>query len=173
MKAIVQDRYGAQESLSLRDVDPPAAVGVSATTALQLLLHQGKVQGGQRYDFILDNVGNHSLSDTRRALTPDGRLQPNEGGHSSGRWIGSLGSIFKTALASLVVRQQLGPSVKFQNRADLIVLKGLLEVGKITPVIDSSWPLGGAPEALAHVAAGHAQGTVVITPHLSTERSPA
>ena len=130
-------------------------------------------RGAPRYDFILDNVGNHSLSDTRRALTPDGKLRPNGGGHSDGRWIGPLGSVVKSALASMLVRRQLGPSVKFQNRADLIVLKSLLEDGKVAPVIDSTWPLGRAPEALAHVGAGHARGTVVITLDTSAERSPA
>jgi len=199
-----------------------AAVGVSASTALQLLRDQGKVQpgqkvlingasggvgtfavqiakalgaevtgvcgtrnvemvrsigadhvidytqedftqGGQRYDFILDNVMNHSLSATRRALTPTGRLQSNGGGHASGRWVGSLGSVIKVAAVSRFVRQQLGPSVKFQNRADLLVLKGLIEARKVTPVIDGTYPLSETAEAIGHVGAGHARGTVVIT----------
>ncbi len=199
-----------------------AAVGVSATTALQLLRDQGKVQPGQkvlingasggvgtfavqiakafgaevtgvcstrnmdmvrsigadhvidytqadftrgdeRYDLILDNVANHSMSDTRRALTPTGRLQPNGGGHSEGRWIGSMGGVIKSALASMVVRQQLAPSVKFQNRPDLLALKELAEAGKVIPVIDGTYPLSRAPEAMGHVGQGHALGTVVIT----------
>jgi NADPH:quinone reductase-like Zn-dependent oxidoreductase len=199
-----------------------AAVGVSASTALQLLRDQGKVQpgqtvlingasggvgtfavqiakafgaevtgvcgaknvdmvrslgadhvidytqedftqGGQRYDFILDNVANHSLSATRRALTPTGRLQSNGGGHARGRWVGPLGNVIKVAAVSLFVRQQLGPTVKFQNRADLLVLKDLIEAGKVTPVIDGTYPLSGVPEATAHVGEGHARGTVVIT----------
>jgi NADPH:quinone reductase-like Zn-dependent oxidoreductase len=199
-----------------------AAVGVSASTALQLLRDQGKVQPGQkvlingasggvgtfavqiakafgaevtgvcgtrnvemvrsigadhvidyteddftqgeqRYDFILDNVANHSLSATRRALTPNGRLFSNGGGHASGRWVGSLGSVIKVAAVSRFVRQQSGPSLKFPNRADLLVLKGLLEAGKVTPVIDGTYPLSSTPEALGHVGAGHARGTVVIT----------
>ncbi len=69
----------------------------------------------------------------------------------------------KVAAVSLFVRQQLGPSVKFQNRADLLVLKDLLEAGKITPAIDGTHPLSGTPEAIAHVGDGHARGTVVIT----------
>ena len=199
-----------------------AAVGVSASTALQLLRDQGKVQPGQnvlingasggvgtfavqiakafganvtgvcgasnvdlvhslgadhvidyaqedftrgeqRYDFILDNVANHSLSATRRALTPNGRLQSNGGGHARGRWIGPLGIVMKVAAVSLFVRQQLGPSVKFQNRADLIVLKDLIDAGKIMPVIDGTYPLSGAAGAIDHVGDGHARGTVVIT----------
>jgi NADPH:quinone reductase-like Zn-dependent oxidoreductase len=115
-------------------------------------------RGGPRYDFILDNVGNHSLSDMRRALTRDGVLQPNGGGHSGG----ALGPVIRAFVASLFVRQQLRPSVKFQNRADLQVLKGLVEAGKVTPVMDGTYPLRETPMAIGHVAAGHARGTVVI-----------
>jgi NADPH:quinone reductase-like Zn-dependent oxidoreductase len=199
-----------------------AAVGVSASTALQLLRDQGKVQpgqkvlingasggvgpfavqiakafdadvtgvcstrnvdllrsigadhvidytledftqGGQRYDFILDNVANHSLSDTRRALTPNGTLYSNGGGHSSGRWVGSLGSIIKASAVSLFVRQQARPSIKFPNRADLGVLMELIDGGKVIPVIDGTYPLSETPEAIGHVGEGHARGTVVIT----------
>jgi NADPH:quinone reductase-like Zn-dependent oxidoreductase len=120
-------------------------------------------QGGQRYDFILDNVANHSLSDTRRALTPNGTLLPNGGGHAGGRWVGSLGSVIKATAVSLFVRQQGRPSIKFPNRADLVVLKGLIEGGKVTPVIAGTYPLRGTPEAIGHVGEGHARGTVVIT----------
>ncbi len=98
----------------------------------------------------------------RRVLTSTGVLQPNGGGHSDGRWVGSLGIVIRSTLTSLLVRQQLSPSVKFQNRDDLAALAGLLEAGSITPVIDRTWPLSGAAEALGHVGDGHAQGTTVI-----------
>jgi NADPH:quinone reductase-like Zn-dependent oxidoreductase len=62
----------------------------------------------------------------------------------------------------MFVRQQGKPSPKFQNRADLLVLKELVEAGKVKPVIAGTWPLREAPEAIGHVAAGHARGTVVI-----------
>ena len=124
---------------------------------------QDFTRGEERYDLILDNVANHSMSDTRRVLTPTGRLQPNGGGHSDGRWIGSMGGVIKSALASMVVRQQLAPSVKFQNRPDLLALKELAEAGKVTPVLDGTYPLARAPEAMGHVGQGHALGTVVIT----------
>ena len=197
-----------------------AAVGVSASTALQLLRDQGKVQpgqkvlingasggvgtfgvqiakafgaevtgvcstrnvelvraigadhvidytsedftrSGQRYDFILDNVANHSLSDTRRMLTPTGKLQSNNG-TSGGRWFGTIGTVIQTAALSMFDHRQLGPHVKFVNRKDHEVLKGLIEDGKVTPVIDRTYPLSGAPEAIGHVGEGHARGTVVI-----------
>lgn len=120
-------------------------------------------RSGQRYDFILDNVGNYSLSDFRRALTPEGIVQPNGGGHSSNRWIGPMLSVIKASVMSKFVRQQGGTFISSNNKADLQFLKELLEAGKITPVIDKTYPLSETPEALAYVGAGHARAKVVIT----------
>ena len=64
---------------------------------------------------------------------------------------------------SMFVRQQASPTVKTQNHDDLVALKALVESGKVTPVIDQTFPLSGTAEAIGHVAAGHARGTVVIT----------
>jgi NADPH:quinone reductase-like Zn-dependent oxidoreductase len=116
-------------------------------------------EGGQRYDLILDNVGNQSMARTRRALVQTGRLISNGGGHAGGK----LGRTMRAMLASMVVRQQAGPSVKTQNRDDLVALKVLVETGKVTPVIDRTYPLAETPAAIGHVAAGHARGTVVLT----------
>jgi len=194
-----------------------AAVGVSATTALQLLRDNGHVQpgqkvlingasggvgtfavqiakafgaevtgvasttnvdlvrsigadhvidytqedfrnGGPRYDLILDNVGDHSMSATRRALAPNGTLLSNGGGHAGG----ALGRMIRLMIVSMFVRQQGKPAPKIENRADLLVLRELVEAGKVRPVIDGSYPLRETPKALGHVAAGHARGTVVI-----------
>ena len=123
-------------------------------------------QGGPRYDLILDNVGDHSMSATRRALAPDGTLLSNGGGHAGG----ALGRVIRLAIVSMFVRQQGKPSVKFQNRADLLVLKELVEAGKVTPVIDETYPLRETPRAIGHVGEGHARGTVVIA--LETRRRP-
>jgi NADPH:quinone reductase-like Zn-dependent oxidoreductase len=119
-------------------------------------------RNGRRYDFILDNVANHSLSDTRRVLTSTGRLQSNNG-TAGGRWFGTMGTIIKTAVVSMFDRRQLGPHIKFVNRNDHQVLKGLIEDGKVRPVIDTMYPLSRAAEAISHVGEGHARGTVVIT----------
>jgi NADPH:quinone reductase-like Zn-dependent oxidoreductase len=119
-------------------------------------------QGSQRYDFILDNVGNHSLSAIRRVLTQTGKLQTNNG-TSGGRWFGTSGTMIKTTVLSRFARQQLVPSIKFQNRKDLIALKGLIEAGKVTPVIDGTYPLSETGAAIGHLGKGHARGTVVIT----------
>ena len=124
--------------------------------------HEDFTKGGARYDFILDNVGNHSPAETRRALTPSGKLQSNNG-TSGGQWFGTSGTMITTAAASMFGRQQLGPAIKFQNRADLLDLKELIEAGKVTPVIDRTYPLAQTGEAIGHVGDGHAQGTVVIS----------
>ena len=100
--------------------------GVSSTKNLELLRSIGADHvvdytredfraGRERYDVILDNVGDHSMADTRRALTPSGTLISNGGGHSPDK----LGRVIRSALVSMVVRQQARPSVKTQNRADL------------------------------------------------------
>ena len=116
-------------------------------------------QGGPRYDLILDNVGNHSMSATRRALTPNGTLLSNGGGHAGGK----LARTIRTAIVSMVVRQQGRPSLKTQNRGDLVALAELVEAGNVTPVIDSTYPLNETAAAIGRVAAGHARGTVVIS----------
>jgi NADPH:quinone reductase-like Zn-dependent oxidoreductase len=115
--------------------------------------------GGPRYDLVLDNVGNHSMAQTRRALTRTGTLISNGGGHAGGK----LARTLRTMLASIVVKQQASPTVKTQNHDDLVVLRGLVEAGKVTPVIDGTYPLDQTRRAIERVAAGHTRGTIVIS----------
>jgi len=124
--------------------------------------------GGPRYDLILDNVGDHSMAATRRALTPTGTLISNGGGHAGGK----LGRVIRLAIVSRFVRQQAGPSVKSSNRADLLALTALVDAGALTPVIDGTYPLAETPRAIDHLATGHARGTVVISMPLAVG-SPA
>jgi len=113
-------------------------------------------QSGQRYDLILDQVANHSLSDTKRALTPQGIHIPNSGNSGTGY-------VIKALALSLFVRQQGRPFLAIPNNSDLMVLKKLIETGRVTPVIDKTCPLSEAPEALRYLNEGHARGKVVIT----------
>jgi len=113
-------------------------------------------QSGQRYDLILDNVANRSFSDLRRALTPQGIIIPNSG-H------GGMGYVIKAFLLSPFMRQQGSMYVTKPNNKDLVILKELIESGKITPVIDRTYPLSETPEAMGYAAEGHARGKVVIT----------
>jgi NADPH:quinone reductase-like Zn-dependent oxidoreductase len=115
--------------------------------------------GGPRYDLILDNVGNHSMARTRRALKPDGTLISNGGGHAGGK----LGRTIRLMLVSMFVKQQAGPTVKTQNREDLVALRELVDAGKVRPVIDGTYPLDQTRRALERVAGGHTRGTIVIS----------
>ncbi|MEE8456883.1 MAG: NAD(P)-dependent alcohol dehydrogenase [Acidimicrobiia bacterium] len=115
----------------------------------------------QRYDLILDNVGDHSLSDTRAALTPGGTLLAN-GAPVSG-WVGGLGRPLAAFVSSLFVREQGRPFLSLPNKEDLTTLADLADSGKVTPVIDRTYPLTDAAEAFLHVGEGHAQGKTIIT----------
>jgi NADPH:quinone reductase-like Zn-dependent oxidoreductase len=109
-------------------------------------------KGGQRYDFILDNVENHSLSECRRALTPKGTLVPNHGTRT-----------IRSLALSPFVRQRLRPFLSLSKNADLVVLKDLIETGQVTPIIDRTYPLSETPGAVGYVGEGHTQGKVVVT----------
>lgn len=115
----------------------------------------------QRYDLILDNVGDHSLSDTRAALTPGGTLLAN--GTPVSGWVGGLGHPLAAFVSSLFVSQQGRPFLSLPNKEDLATLADLADAGKVTPVIDRTYPLIETPEAVGHVGEGHAQGKTIIT----------
>jgi NADPH:quinone reductase-like Zn-dependent oxidoreductase len=119
-------------------------------------------RSGQRYDFILDNVANHSLSDLRRALTPTGTLVPN-GGAFENHWFAGGGRVISAHVMSRFVSQSLRPFLVSMNLADLVTIKDLVEAGKITPVIDRTYPLNEADQAIDHVGQGHARGKVAIS----------
>jgi NADPH:quinone reductase-like Zn-dependent oxidoreductase len=117
-------------------------------------------RGGQRYDLILDAVGNRSLRALRRALTPRGALVIIGGG--SGKLFGGLTLPLRALVVSRFVRQRLSFFVAKLRKEDLVVLGELVEAGKVTPVIDRTYPLSETPEAIRHLETGHARGKVVI-----------
>ena len=117
---------------------------------------------GERYDVILDNVSNHSLSDLRRAMTDTGVLIPN-GGNFGNRWFASAGRLVRGRVLFGFGGQTFGNFLVSTNHADLVVLKDLIEAGKVTPVLGRTFQLSDAAGALDHVGAGHAQGKVVIS----------
>ncbi len=141
-----------------RNVDTVRALGAKHSIDYT---EQDFTQGADRYDFILDNVANHSLTRTRGALTDTGVLQSNNG-TAGGRWLGTLGTVIKTAFVSRFTRRQAPPSIKFPNRDDLIALADLIEDGKVTPLIERTYSLWEAGKAATHVGGGHARGTVVL-----------
>jgi NADPH:quinone reductase-like Zn-dependent oxidoreductase len=113
-------------------------------------------KGGPRYDLILDNAGNHPLSELRRALAPTGKLIPNSGA-------AGLGSFFLALVTSPFLRQQGRPYLSVPKLKDLEFLRELLAAGKLRPVIDRTYPLSEATQAFEHLGQGHARGKIVIT----------
>jgi len=122
---------------------------------------QDFTRSGQRYDLILDLIGNHSLSGFRRALTRQGTLVLSSG--NGGRWLGPIGRIAIALVLSPFVPQKLRPLVARRSKENLVALTELLESGKVTPVIDRTYPLSQTPEAIGYLEGGHARGKVVIT----------
>lgn len=147
--------FGAEVTgvCSTRNVDMVRSIGADHVIDYS---QEDFTQSGQRYDLILDQVANHALSDCRRVLTPQGIHIPNSG-HSG------MGYVIKAFAVSLFVRQQGRPFIVLQNNDDLVVLKELIEAGKVTPVIDRMYPLIETPEAFRYLDEGHARGKVVIT----------
>ena len=115
-------------------------------------------RSGQQYDLILAANGYHPLSAYKRALTPKG-VYVMAGG--------SKAQIFQAMLVGPLMsaaggRKMGGLSAK-ANREDLVFIKGLLETGKVVPVIDRRYPLSETAEALRYLGEGHARGKVVVT----------
>ena len=115
-----------------------------------------------RYDVIFDNVGNRPLSRLRRALAPAGILVLNGGG-SPGHVVGPLGTMLRAAVVNGFVRQHLRFLPTREDRAELAAIAALIEDGKLTPVLDRTYPIADTTEALRYVEGGHAHGKVVIT----------
>ena len=117
---------------------------------------------GQRYDLILDVVGNHSQASLRRALAPEG-IFVAVGTVDMGDWIGPLTDLGKLALGSMFRSQKMKSITGRRKKEDLLVVKELLESGKVTPVIDQRFALADVPDALRYQGEGHARGKTVIT----------
>lgn len=118
--------------------------------------------GEQRYDVILDIGGSSPLSRRRRALSPRGTLVL-VGGEGGGRWLGVVNRLLRACLLSPFVRQNLRTFLSSENHEDMVVLAELVETGKVTPVIDRTYPLSEVPEAVRYLEGGHARGKVAIT----------
>ena len=97
-------------------------------------------RAGRRYDLLIDIAGNRTLAQTRQVLIPKGVLVA-VGGPNKGRWIGPLGRTAKMAMLSPAVSQRMAFFLAHQNKDDLAVLCELLKTGKVTPVIDRTYPL--------------------------------
>nr|WP_225957115.1 NAD(P)-dependent alcohol dehydrogenase [Amycolatopsis lexingtonensis] len=116
----------------------------------------------ERYDLIVDTAGLRSLTRLRRALTPRGTLVIVGG--EGGRWFGGIQRVLVAALLNPLVRHRLRGLVARERGADLETLRELIEAGKVTPVLDRTYPLADAAAAIGHLHAGRAAGKVVLLP---------
>jgi NADPH:quinone reductase-like Zn-dependent oxidoreductase len=152
--------------------------GVDSTGKLDLLRSLGAeqvidysqedfTQGGECYDLIVDIPGNHSFSECRRALTPEGTyvlIGHDHFGKLGHRFLGSLPRVLKLVALSPFVSQLPQLSFSMPTKKDsMAVLNELIESGKLTPVIATTYPLSEVVEAIRYLEEGHTQGKAVIT----------
>jgi NADPH:quinone reductase-like Zn-dependent oxidoreductase len=121
-------------------------------------------KGAERYDVMLDNVGNRSLSECKGVLTPKGKyVLVGGGGASDQGFLGGLGKALWAVVYSKFVNQQMGMMMADANQKDLTILADMMQSGKVKAVIDRTYKLDQVPEAIRYLEQGHARGKVVIT----------
>lgn len=118
-------------------------------------------KGSQRYDVIVDLVGNHSLFDLRHVLNPTGKYIMLGG--SAGRWIDPVPRLLGAAILSRFVSQKIGVMLAKLRQEDLASLADLMQAGRVRPVIDRRYKLSELPAAIGYLEQGHARGKVVIS----------
>ncbi len=121
-------------------------------------------ESADRYDVILDNVANHSLSECRRVLNPKGKyVMVGGGGANEQGFIGLLARPLKAMVLSPFISQQMGMMMADPSQKDLTILGDLMQSGKVKAIIDRTYKLSEVPEAIRYLEQGHARGKVVIT----------
>jgi len=116
----------------------------------------------ERYDLVLDMVGNHSYGKIRRVLEPDGRYVI-VGANSDGRWLGGMTAALKTMAASPFVKQKGTFFVAQLKPEDMALLAQMMADGRVTPVVDRVYPLAEAAEAMEYLETGRARGKVIVS----------
>jgi len=117
-------------------------------------------ESGQQFDLIIDMIGNHSLLKNRRVLKPDGIFVIVGG--AKGNWLGPMMGPIKAFMLSPFVEQEFVMILAELTRDDLAILGNLMQVGAVTPVIDSRYRLSEVPDAIRHSEEGHARGKIII-----------
>ena len=119
----------------------------------------------QHYDMIYDLVGNHSFSERRKILKPNGicvLAGIGGAGLHPGSW-GRIGGNFWTAFLSNFTSQKFSTYIAKLTKDDLGVLADLMQSGKVSPVIDRTYKLSDTADAVRYMEEGHARGKVVVT----------
>jgi len=174
-KVLIVGASGGVGSVAVQIAKASGAIvtGVSSTAKMDFVRSLGAddvidysredfANGARHWDLILDTGGRRSLSDLRRALTPKGTLVI-VGGEGGGNWLGGFDRNLRSGLVSLFVPQRLTMLASKERGEDFEALRQLIEAGKVTPVIDTTYSLSGAPEAIRCLQEGHARGKIVIT----------
>src|SRR5213083_2711045 len=120
-------------------------------------------KSAERYDVMLDNVGNRTLSECKSVLTPKGKyVLIGGGGASEQGLLGGLGKALWAMLFSKFVNQQMGMMMADPSQKDLTILADMMQSGKLKPVIDRTYKLAEVPQAIQYLEQGHARGKVII-----------
>ncbi|PYT66452.1 MAG: alcohol dehydrogenase [Acidobacteria bacterium] len=150
--------------------------GVCSTTNLDMVRSIGAdcvidytkedfTRSGQRYDLVLDCVGNHSLSACRRVLNPKGILVM-VGAPDESPVYRLLARLLAALLLSRFVSQKMVFFIAKVNQEDLTILGELMATGRVTPVIDKHYRLSELPEAFRYAAEGHSRGKLIVIPDI-------
>ena len=134
----------------------------SARTTSSTTRSEDFTEGEERYDLILDNVGNHGFFDLKRSMTPDGVIVM-VGGSKESAFLGPIKRMAWTKIAQNFVGRSLPFFIAKMNKADLELLATLVREGKLKSVIDRRYPLEQAGAALEYLGGGHARGKVIVT----------
>jgi NADPH:quinone reductase-like Zn-dependent oxidoreductase len=155
--------YGADVTgvCSTRNVDLVKSLGADQVIDYT---QEDFTKSDQRYDAILDNVANHSLSEFRHLLTPKGvYVLIGGGGPNEQGWIGPLSKPIKALVFSWFVSQKMGMMMAQLRHDDLATLADMMQSGKLKAIIDRQYKLSDTPDAIRYLEEGHARGKVIIT----------
>ena len=157
----IAKRMGARVTgvCSTRNVDLVRSLGADAVIDYT---YEDFTRSGRRYDAIFDLVGNHSLSDIRRALEPHGVLVPCAGGSPERTSFEILAPTLGHFVAAFFIPQRIAGLLAKVNTDDLRNIATLVEAGSINPVLDRTFPLAETANAIRYVEQCHARGKVVI-----------
>jgi NADPH:quinone reductase-like Zn-dependent oxidoreductase len=145
---------------STRNVDIVRSIGADQVIDYT---QQDLTKSGQRYDIVLDCVGNHSFSEWRRVLNPKGILV-GVGAPADLTLSRLLAGVIGALVQSAFVSQRIAVFIARPNQQDLATVRDLMLAGKVTPVIDKVYRMSEAREAFRYMETGHARGKVIITP---------
>ncbi len=121
-------------------------------------------RGGRQYDVILDNVANRGVRAARRALKPRGTyIVIGGGGPDANPGVGARVAPIEALVLSWFVDQDLAMFISSAKREDLETLAGMMQSGAVTPVVDRTYPLAEAAEAMRYLETGRARGKVIVT----------